>query len=222
MSAAKLWTRHWVTGHKCMLQEMGPGESEYAGKGFSGGEVQFKRKIHLGISSTCVLIHAPQLLKKVKQGFETRKWGRLYKRVWCAFGRQPFSWSFTQVVSAKRGEGVACLMCRCQRGQGELRTGWSAVSVPGKDGQLERGRQEWSWPWELTSRCGPVVSAGRKQGCRSLMMLWSCSEEAAQMMSWVGGWEKGWSVLIPASSRAYLLWTFIYWACPVGLFEQRP
>ena len=53
-----------------MLQEMGPGESEEAGKGFSGGEAQFKRKIHLGISSTCVLIHAPQLLKKVKQGSE--------------------------------------------------------------------------------------------------------------------------------------------------------
>lgn len=163
----------------------------------------------------------PTALKEGKTRFWNKEVRKAVQKGLTRLGRQPFSWSFTRVVSAKRGERVACLMCRCQRGQGELRTGWSAVSVPGKDGQLERGRQERSWPWELTRRCGPVVSAGRKQGCRS-WMLWSCSEEAAQMMSWVGGWEKGWPVLIPASSRAYLLGTFIYWACPVGLFEQRP
>lgn len=60
--------------------------------------------------------------------------------------RQPFSWSFTQVVSANRGDGVVCLVFRCQRGRRELETDWSAVSVPGEDGQLESGRQGQSWP----------------------------------------------------------------------------
>ena len=90
--------------------------------------------------------------------------------------RQPFSWSFTQVVSANRGDGVVCLVFRCQRGRRELETDWSAVSVPGEDGQLESGRQGQSWPWELTGHCGPVAVAGREQArmqvADAVAMLW--------------------------------------------------
>ena len=120
--------------------------------------------------------------------------------------RQPFSWSFTQVVSASTGDRVPCLVCRCQRGPRALETDRSAVSVPGDDGQLESGRWGRSWPWELTAHCGPGVAAGREQGCRSLM-LWPCSEEASQRMFWVRSQENGCPVLTPASGRASLLWT---------------
>ena len=61
-------------------------------------------------------------------------------------GRQPFSWSFTQVISANTGDRVPCLVCRCQRGPRALETDRSAVSVPGDDGQLESGRWGRSWP----------------------------------------------------------------------------
>lgn len=32
MSVAKLWTHHWVTGHKYMSQEMGPGDMKIRGE----------------------------------------------------------------------------------------------------------------------------------------------------------------------------------------------
>lgn len=61
-SVAKLWTHHWVSGCKCISQEVGPRGSE--NEGCSEGAAQFKCKIPLRILSARVLIHAPQLLKK--------------------------------------------------------------------------------------------------------------------------------------------------------------
>jgi len=71
ISAAKLWAPCWVTGHKCLSQEMGPRESGDAGEVLfcfvfiPVAAAQCKCKLHLGILSVCVLIHAPQLLNEV-------------------------------------------------------------------------------------------------------------------------------------------------------------
>lgn len=187
MSAAKLWTRHWVPGHKCMLQEMGPGESEYAGKGFSGGKAQFKRKIHLGISSTCVLIHAPQLLKKVKQGFETRKWGRLYKRVWCAL-EDSLSHGPSLKLFLPRGARGWHAWCVGARG---VKENWGLAGLQSQflermgnwreGGRSDLGHESW-----LVGVGQCLVQAESKDaghGC--------CGHALRRLPKWCHGWEVG-------------------------------
>lgn len=98
-----------------------------------------------------------------------------------------------------------------------MRTGTRFWFLEGMGSRREGGREggscERSWPWELTSQCGPVASAGRKLGC-GLLMLWPCSEGAPVRMSWVRGSGEGQPRLSSPSTRPSLLWTFYVLGMP--------
>lgn len=148
----------------------------------------------------------------------TRFWnkrGGPYKRLRCSMKDSLSRGPSLQVFLLMEVMGWHAWCIDARGGQGELGTGWSPVSVPGGDGLSAWGKREPSRPWELTRQGGPGVSSG----CRALMLR-PCPGEARQGMAWVGGQEKDWPGLTPTSNLCFEL--LLCWACPVGLFEQRP
>lgn len=147
-----------------------------------------------------------------KKLFWNKKEGKCIQQGLKLLGWQAFSWSFTQTFLPAElwGSSLVCTNQRDPWARDRLVCNLSLWT----EGQSERGKGERACPWELTSHCGLVVRAGRKQVCGSLI-LWPGCEEDTHSMSWVGSQEKRWSGLTFASTRASLLW-----ASMLGMFHR--